>query len=189
MQYCFDSITDKKLDSFFIKEFNRDFKKALALLQKANAQLKKKEKNYLTEDLASLILLHFYSITTFSHKYKGMSCYYTWWRKQFMEFSLLILDNSFDHLNSFVQFISYPSLILIGFTMLWCVLKAQSLPIVFFNCRQHWQTQKIISNIEIKLKPRQSPNKPPEIFLKVLVLLPLLFWNISTKSFYRNYSF
>ena len=91
-----------------------------------------------------------------------------------MEFSLLILDNSFDHLNSFVQFISYPSL-LIGITTLRCVLKAQIPPIVFFNCRQHWQTQKIISNIEIKLKPRQSPNKPPEIFLKVLVLLPLLF--------------
>ena len=55
-----------------------DFKKALALLQKANAQLKKKEKNYLIEDLASLISLHFYGIRTFSHKYKGMSCY-IWW--------------------------------------------------------------------------------------------------------------
>ena len=92
-----------------------------------------------------------------------------------MEFSLLILDNSFDHLNSFVQFISYPSLVLIGITTLRCVLKAPIPPIVFFNCRQHWQTQKIISNIEIKLNPRQSPNKPPEIFLKILVLLPLLF--------------
>ena len=38
-----------------------------------NTFLQKKEKKYLTEDLTNLIFLH--GMRTFSHKYKGMSCY------------------------------------------------------------------------------------------------------------------
>ena len=81
-------------------------------------------------------------------------------RKQFIEFCKDEL-----HYYTFCScFYSCPSLIWIGITMLGCVFKALIPPIVFINCRQHWQTQNKISNIEIKLKPRQRPNKPPLVF-------------------------
>ena len=52
--------------------------KGFGSIEEGECAIEKKEKNYLTEDLANLIFLHFYGMRTFSHKYKGMSCY-TWW--------------------------------------------------------------------------------------------------------------
>ena len=60
----------------YITLTHKRLQKGFGSIAEGECAIEKKEKNYLTEDLANLIFLHFYGMRTFSHKYKkGMSCY------------------------------------------------------------------------------------------------------------------